>query len=86
MSYLFVFIYFRFTELTPSEAELCSSVGIEPAFFLTTKGALLNDCKKTNGMVLKRARKMVKIDVNKTRKIYDFLMEHGVLWPPGKHQ
>lgn len=84
MSYLVVFIYFRFTELTPLEAELCSSVGVEPAFYLSTKGALLADCRKTNGMVLRKARKMVKIDVNKTRKIFDFLMEQGVLWPLGK--
>lgn len=84
LSYLLVVIYFRFTELTPSEAELCLSVGVNPEFFLNTKRVLWADCKKSNGMVLKRARKLVKIDVNKTRKIFDFFMEHGILWPPGK--
>lgn len=74
----------RFTELTPSEAELCLSVGVNPEFFLNTKRVLWADCKKSNGMILKRARKLVKIDVNKTRKIFDFFMEQGILWPPGK--
>lgn len=82
--YLLVVTYFRFTELTPSEAELCLSVGVNPEFFLNTKRVLWADCKKSNGMVLKRARKLVKIDVNKTRKIFDFFMEQGILWPPGK--
>lgn len=84
LSYLVVVIYFRFTELTPSEAELCLSVGVNPEFFLNTKRVLWADCKKSNGMILKRARKLVKIDVNKTRKIFDFFMEQGILWPPGK--
>lgn len=83
LSYLVV-IYFRFTELTPSEAELCLSVGVNPEFFLKTKRVLWADCKKSNGMVLKKARQMVKIDVNKTRKIFDYFMEQGILWPPGK--
>lgn len=44
----------------------------------------MSDCHKNKGMLLKKARKLVKIDVNKTRKIFDLLMEEGSIWPPGK--
>lgn len=66
------------------EADFCSINHLEPEFFLNTKDQLVADCIKSNGMLLKRARKLVKIDVNKTRKIYDFLIEQGIIWPHAK--
>uniref|UniRef100_A0A1B6M6B9 SWIRM domain-containing protein n=1 Tax=Graphocephala atropunctata TaxID=36148 RepID=A0A1B6M6B9_9HEMI len=72
----------RYKELSPKEAELCSINGLFPAFYLNTKDNLISECKKMNGMRLKRARRLVKIDVNKTRKIFDLLMEQGLIWTP----
>uniref|UniRef100_A0A1B6JIY0 SWIRM domain-containing protein n=1 Tax=Homalodisca liturata TaxID=320908 RepID=A0A1B6JIY0_9HEMI len=72
----------RYKDLSVKEAELCSTIGLVPVFYLDTKDQLISDCKKTNGILLKRARKLVKIDVNKTRKIFDLLMEQGLIWPP----
>lgn len=72
----------RFKELSAKEADFCTSNHIGPAFYLDTKDQLISDCTKQKGMLLKRARKLVKIDVNKTRKLFDLLMEQGVIWPP----
>ncbi|XP_054280912.1 transcriptional adapter 2-alpha-like isoform X1 [Macrosteles quadrilineatus] len=73
----------RFKDLSPKESELCCKIGLEPAFYLDVKDFLISDCKKNEGLLLKRARKLIKIDVNKTRKIFDFLLEEGFIWLPG---
>uniref|UniRef100_A0A3Q4HUS5 Transcriptional adapter 2-alpha n=1 Tax=Neolamprologus brichardi TaxID=32507 RepID=A0A3Q4HUS5_NEOBR len=41
--------------------------------------ALLNECRRQGGLRLAQARALIKIDVNKTRKIYDFLIKEGYI-------
>ena len=40
---------------------------------------LVNECTKFGYLRLAQARTLVKIDVNKTRKIYDFLVNEGLI-------
>lgn len=52
-------------------------VRLVPGAYLEYKSALLNECNKQGGLRLAQARALIKIDVNKTRKIYDFLIREG---------
>jgi len=39
----------------------------------------VNECSKLGHLRLAQARALIKIDVNKTRKIYDFLISERVI-------
>ncbi|XP_053130793.1 transcriptional adapter 2-alpha isoform X3 [Hemicordylus capensis] len=64
-------------KLNEREKELCQVVRLVPGAYLEYKAALLNECGKQGGLRLAQARALIKIDVNKTRKIYDFLIREG---------
>jgi len=59
--------------------QLCSQVRLVPESFLEFKNILINECNKVGHLRLAQARALVKIDVNKTRKIYDFLVSERVI-------
>uniref|UniRef100_A0A8C7E5R8 Transcriptional adapter n=1 Tax=Naja naja TaxID=35670 RepID=A0A8C7E5R8_NAJNA len=64
-------------KLNEKEKELCQIVRLVPGAYLEYKAALVNECHKQGGLRLAQARALIKIDVNKTRKIYDFLIREG---------
>uniref|UniRef100_A0A674NSK9 Transcriptional adapter 2-alpha n=1 Tax=Takifugu rubripes TaxID=31033 RepID=A0A674NSK9_TAKRU len=64
-------------KLNEREKELCQVVRLVPGAYLEYKQALLNECRRQGGLRLAQARALIKIDVNKTRKIYDFLIKEG---------
>ncbi|XP_037057432.1 transcriptional adapter 2-alpha isoform X2 [Peromyscus leucopus] len=66
-------------KLNEKEKELCQVVRLVPGAYLEYKSALLNECNKQGGLRLAQARALIKIDVNKTRKIYDFLIREGYI-------
>ncbi|XP_066219319.1 transcriptional adapter 2-alpha isoform X1 [Saccopteryx leptura] len=66
-------------KLNEKEKELCQMVRLVPGAYLEYKSALLNECNKQGGLRLAQARTLIKIDVNKTRKIYDFLIREGYI-------
>jgi len=68
-----------FQKLDDDERELCSLIKLLPESYLKFKELLINECEKLQGINLKTARKLVKIDVNKTRKIYNLLISKNVL-------
>ncbi|XP_030633056.1 transcriptional adapter 2-alpha isoform X2 [Chanos chanos] len=66
-------------KLNEREKELCQVVRLVPGAYLEYKQALLNECQRQGGLRLAQARALIKIDVNKTRKIYDFLIKEGYI-------
>ncbi|ELR55478.1 hypothetical protein M91_15702 [Bos mutus] len=66
-------------KLNEKEKELCQMVRLVLGAYLEYKSALLNECNKQGGLRLAQARALIKIDVNKTRKIYDFLIREGYI-------
>ncbi|XP_044736157.1 transcriptional adapter 2-alpha [Chrysoperla carnea] len=71
-----------FDRLSDDEKKLCSQVRIVPESYLELKRILIAECEKLNGLRLQDARKAIRIDVNKTRKLYDFLIEQGLIFKP----
>ncbi|KAG5363315.1 Transcriptional adapter 2 [Yarrowia sp. B02] len=59
--------------LSPEEQVLCSQLRILPKPYLAIKETLFRELLRTGGVLKKRtARELVKIDVNKTARIYEF--------------
>ncbi|GFS34579.1 transcriptional adapter 2-alpha [Trichonephila inaurata madagascariensis] len=68
-----------FEKLNSKERDLCSSLRIIPSAYLQYKATLVNEYRKLGSLRLANARSVIKIDVNKTRKIYDLLLEEGLI-------
>ncbi|XP_032678365.1 transcriptional adapter 2-alpha-like isoform X2 [Odontomachus brunneus] len=71
-----------YEKLTFDERELCSVARIVPSSYIDFKHLLIAENKKSGSLKLAQARALLKIDVNKTRKIYDFLAEEGYINKP----
>ncbi|KAF9583553.1 Transcriptional adapter ada2, partial [Lunasporangiospora selenospora] len=63
--------------LTVPEQKLCSTLRILPKPYMIIKEQLLKEHARQGGLKRRQAREMIKIDVNKTGKIYDFFVELG---------
>jgi len=68
-----------YEKLSDAEREICASVRLVPEAYLEFKYLMMNECKKAGCLKLGQARALVKIDVNKTRRIYDFLYMQGFI-------
>lgn len=73
-----------YEKLSADERELCSIARVVPASYLDFKQLLITENKKNGHLRLAQARILLKIDVNKTRKIYDFLVENGYINKPAQ--
>ena len=66
--------------LTPAEQALCSQLRILPKPYLVIKETLVREYARRGGKLRRReARDLVKIDVNKTSRVWDFLVQAGYL-------
>ena len=54
-------------------------VRLVPGAYLEYTSALLNKCHKRRGLKLAQARALIKTDMNKTQKIYDFIIWEGYI-------
>lgn len=74
--------------LSPSEQTLCSQLRILPKSYLVIKETLFRELLRTGGTLRKRqARELIKIDVNKTARIFEFFQQQGWLrWPGAQVQ
>ena len=71
-----------YEKLNEEERDLCSETRVLPEVFLEIKKTFVEECSKSNGLRLADARPLVKIDVNKTRKLYDFLLKKELIFTP----
>lgn len=63
--------------LSAKERELCSSIRLFPNQYTVIKETLIKEFSKRGELKKSAARQLVKIDVNKTGKLFDFLVESG---------
>ncbi|KAL1915166.1 uncharacterized protein VTP21DRAFT_7647 [Calcarisporiella thermophila] len=69
--------------LTQDEQNLCSTLRIMPKPYLVIKETILKEYARLGALRRRQARELIKIDVNKTSRIYDFFVEMGWVRPPG---
>jgi transcriptional adapter 2-alpha len=63
--------------LTPGEQQLCSTLRLYPKAYLVIKDTIIREYTRVGSLKRRQARALIKIDVNKTGKIYDFFVEMG---------
>jgi transcriptional adapter 2-alpha len=63
--------------LTASEQALCSNLRILPRAYLVIKQAIMREYAKSGELKRRDVRKLVRIDVNKLGKVYDFFVSKG---------
>ncbi|KAI9322766.1 hypothetical protein BX666DRAFT_1898207 [Dichotomocladium elegans] len=63
--------------LTEQEQILCSTLRILPRPYMVIKDTILKEYAKQGYLKRRQARGLIKIDVNKTSRIYDFFIESG---------
>jgi transcriptional adapter 2-alpha len=53
-----------------------------PETYLAIRKLFVDECRKNNGLGKRAAREMVKMDVNKSSKVWEYLQMHGKVWVP----
>ena len=71
-----------YDKLNDGERQLCSMSRLVPESYLEFKNLLIVECRSRKGIRLAQARSLIKIDVNKTRKIFDFLLDEKLIYLP----
>lgn len=71
-----------YDKLNEGERQLCSVVRLVPESYLDFRDMLINECRNKKGIRLAQARTLIKIDVNKTRKIFDYLLGEKLIYFP----
>lgn len=66
-------------KLTTEEKTLCSSCRLAPEAFLDYKECLIGEYNKHGCLTLQTARTLIKIDVNKTKKLYEYLRQQRLI-------
>ncbi|PIK52585.1 putative transcriptional adapter 2-alpha isoform X2 [Apostichopus japonicus] len=69
--------YAGYDRLNDKEKTLCANVRILPEAFFEYKRIFQSECAKLGHLKLKQARNLIRIDVNKIRKVFDFLVKEG---------
>eukprot|EP00057_Strongylocentrotus_purpuratus_P010720 XP_011665194.1 PREDICTED: transcriptional adapter 2-alpha isoform X2 [Strongylocentrotus purpuratus] len=68
-----------YDKLTENEKELCATLRIIPEAYFEYKQTFLSEAQKLGFLKLKQARNLIRIDVNKTRKLYDFFVREKLI-------
>ena len=71
-------------QLTTSEQALCSTLRLFPRAYMAIKNVLIREAEKRGGLKRRDARSLVRIDVNKLGKIYDFFIAKNWIKVPTK--
>ena len=66
-------------KLNDEEKEFCRLSRIQPTVYLRVKQIIILECNKAGYVTYSRARKIASIDVNKTRKIHNFLLHLNLI-------
>ncbi|XP_071504060.1 transcriptional adapter 2-alpha-like [Diadema antillarum] len=68
-----------YDKLSDTEKELCASLRIIPEAYFEYKQTFVSEAQKLGFLKLKQARNLIRIDVNKTRKLYDFFVKEKLI-------
>lgn len=71
-----------YEKLTTEEREVCASARVQPDMFLEVKDEFIRINGENEGLRLADARAIVKIDVNKTKKLYEYFLQKGLIVKP----
>ena len=70
----------KYDQLSNEERQICSDIRVVPQIYLQIKQIMVQECLKQDGLKLADIRPIVKIDVNKTRKLYDYFLQKELIY------
>ena len=70
----------KYDQLSKEERQICSEIRVVPQVYLQIKQVMVQECLKQDGLRLADIRPLVKIDVNKTRKLYDYFLQKEIIY------
>ena len=70
----------KYDQLSSEERQICSDNRVVPQIYLQIKQIMIQECLKQDGLKLADIRPIVKIDVNKTRKLYDYFLQKELIY------
>ena len=70
----------KYDQLSKEERQICSEIRVVPQVYLQIKQIMVQECLKQDGLRLADIRPLVKIDVNKTRKLYDYFLQKELIY------
>lgn len=71
--------------LSTEEQDLCRQIRMNPRSYIAAKAIIIREYRKRGDEISrKQARDLLKCDVNKTGKIWDFLVRNGIIKPPAE--
>jgi hypothetical protein len=69
--------------LSAEEQELCRQIRMNPQSYIAAKATIIRESRKRGDeLSRKQARDLLKCDINKTGRIWDFLVRNGVIKAP----
>ena len=74
-----------FEELSIDERKVCAQLRILPDTYDAVKSIMIKECQKRNGIKAGHVRKLIKMDVNKTTKLYYHFLQHNLIYKPLIH-
>ena len=72
--------------LSPKERELCSNIRLHPEQYMIIKDTLLRENMRLGHLKKRAARQLLKIDLNKTSKLFDFFEASGWINSTKRHR
>ena len=72
-----------YERLDEAARDLCSELRLTPEQFFEMRKTMADECDRLGGLRLADARPVLKIDVNKTKKLYDHFLLCGNIKRPG---
>lgn len=69
----------KYDELDENEKTLCSVLRLQPTVYLNIKEILVKEQAKNKHVKRSLARSIIKIDVNKTSKLYDYFLARKLI-------
>lgn len=69
----------EYEKLSEPERSLCTELRLLPSVFAELRAKLQEESSLKGGLLLAEAREALRIDVNKTRRVFDLLVAEGVI-------
>ena len=68
--------------LSSEDQKVCDELRVAPKLFLTIKDTMIKECHKQGGIKPSQIRKLFKMDVNKTTKLYYHFFRQNLIYKP----
>ena len=73
---------FKFDELSIEDFKICDKLRISHETFISVRTSMVTESQRRNGIKASDIRKLLKMDVNKTTKLYYYFLDRNLIYKP----